>query len=92
MTTMEQDYNGWTNRATWNTNLWITNIQGLYRIVTDMMFTDRNVGKFTDNLEHFMWILWEGKTPDGDNMREVDWVQIANSIIDDNELKLEDVS
>lgn len=27
------DYNGWSNRATWNVNLWLANDEGIYREV-----------------------------------------------------------
>jgi hypothetical protein len=33
---MEQDYNGWTNRETWATALWINNDQGLYDHAQDL--------------------------------------------------------
>jgi hypothetical protein len=32
---MEQDYNGWTNRETWATKLWIDNDQYLYETAQD---------------------------------------------------------
>lgn len=32
----EQDFNGWTNRETWATALWINNDQGLYYHALDM--------------------------------------------------------
>ena len=31
----EQDYNGWSNRETWATALWINNDQALYEIAQD---------------------------------------------------------
>jgi len=34
---MEQDYNGWTNRETWATALWINNDQGLYNQAQDLV-------------------------------------------------------
>lgn len=33
---METEYNGWTNRETWATNLWIDNEFGLYERVNEM--------------------------------------------------------
>jgi len=36
---MCEEYNGWTNRETWATNLWIDNERGLYEQVLDMAKT-----------------------------------------------------
>ena len=39
----EEGYNGWTNRATWACNLWITNDQGMYESAkerVELMKTD----------------------------------------------------
>jgi hypothetical protein len=34
---MDTDYNGWSNRETWATNLWLENDRGLYYTVQEMM-------------------------------------------------------
>ena len=34
---MEQEYNGWTNRETWATALWINNEQGFYYYAQDLI-------------------------------------------------------
>ena len=36
---MCEEYNGWSNRETWATNLWIDNERGLYEQVQDMAKT-----------------------------------------------------
>lgn len=33
---MNEEYNGWTNRETWATNLWLDNERGLYEQVQDL--------------------------------------------------------
>jgi hypothetical protein len=35
----EQGFQGWSNRETWATNLWITNDEGLYEIARDYAST-----------------------------------------------------
>ena len=32
-----EQYNGWTNRETWLTNLWLTNDQGIYEYVVESL-------------------------------------------------------
>jgi len=73
MTTAE--YEGWSNRETWNTELWISNTEPLYKLIMRIMNSSTN--DFADNLEAFLWIIWDGFTPDGLSLKPVDWVQIA---------------
>ena len=40
-----QEYNGWSNRETWATKLWIDNDQGLYYYAKDMAGGYGNYGK-----------------------------------------------
>ena len=80
MTTMEAGYEGWTNKETWNTYLWISNSQPVYKLVLRLMGNSTGsatTGEFADSLEGFLWLLWEGKTPDGDRLNPVNWVEIA---------------
>jgi len=91
MTTMESEgYNGWSNRATWNTSLWISNLQGLYKLVRGLLFNSRNEGDFTDSLEGFLQLIWDGKTPDGDDLNMVRWRELADSIITEHEMSWEE--
>ena len=80
MVIAENQYNGWSNRETWNVQLWITNTEPLYKLVKRLMGNSSGsatTGEFADNLEQFMWILWEGKTPDNCSLKPVNWVEIA---------------
>tara|TARA_R110000824_G_scaffold81401_1_gene204621 strand:- start:292 stop:591 length:300 start_codon:yes stop_codon:yes gene_type:complete len=83
MTTAEDArYEGWTNRETWNTNLWISNSEPIYKLVLKLMGNasgSATTGEFADNLEGFLWIVWDGKTPDGYRLNPVNWVEIATS-------------
>ena len=88
MTTMQDDgYNGWTNRETWNVQLWITNDEPLYKLVKSLLGNPQKgsvtTGTFADDLEAFLWIMWEGKTPDGCRLNPVNWVEIATSWFED---------
>jgi len=68
-------YNGWTNWATWNVNLWAMNDEYIYRMVM------RNQPYDADNVEKMVrrHIYPEG-TPDMDSAKEMDdvnWEEIA---------------
>ena len=78
MTTSEE-YNGWTNVQTWNTNLWMTShSKGMEQTILRIM-RGQHINKFADNLETYMWIIWKGSTPDGHSLKPVNWVEIADS-------------
>ena len=81
MTTIQDDdHMGWTNRETWNVQLWISNTEPLYRLLWDHILPpSNNVGDFADALQHLLNILWDGKTPDEISLMPVDWSQIAES-------------
>ena len=42
---MEQDYNGWKNRQTWNVALWINNDEPLYREAVEYAKEREKLGK-----------------------------------------------
>lgn len=73
------DYNGWSNRATWNANLWITNEESIYKLIGTIAKGCHSVSELADNIEGFLGIVWNDKTPDGDELKLVNWVEIADS-------------
>lgn len=81
---MGYEYNGWTNRATWNVQLWITNEYSTYQLITKLFKDSKNAGAFADNLEHFLAIIWGKFTPDKVSMANVNWVELADMWYDEN--------
>ena len=88
MTTTIDGYNGWSNRATWNANLWITNTEALYKLIGSIARGSKSVSELADNIEGFLGIVWNEKTPDGDTLRFVNWSEIAEAWAEANELGL----
>ena len=89
-TTAQRDDHQWVNRETASAAEAIYEVLSLYKIVTEMLHTSHNIGSFADNLEGLLWLMWDGKTPSGEDMKAIDWTQIANRIMDDNEISWED--
>ena len=77
--TCTSNYNGWTNRETWNTSLWIGNEESLYNLILGLCEESKNEGDFASKLEYFLWLIWDGKTPDGFNLNKVNFMEIADS-------------
>lgn len=80
----ESEYNGWTTRATWNANLWLSNDEGLYRatryIVASATRADRSPAV---EVETFCREIWGSQTPDNCNLDEVNWNEVAGAFIDE---------
>jgi hypothetical protein len=84
-------YEGWTNRATWNVNLWIDNEYPLYcekmRFLRSSAMIAPNVAELSHRVRTFCEELFEGgKTPDMKtraDMAGVNWIEIAEAWIED---------
>lgn len=84
MTTKQPDYNGWSNRATWNVNLWLSNDYGHYQAVNDMAAHVVGAPTLAKRIEEYCREVWPtGATPDACPLSEVDWVEIATSWLAD---------
>lgn len=79
------DYNGWSNRATWNVSLWLNNDEGTYHELVRMQRNADDKDELAEKIEEFCYELWpaphrnQAATPDGDFLRDVDWEEIAES-------------
>lgn len=88
-------YNGWSNRETWNANLWMTNEEFIYDHIREIATSCYSVSELADNMEAFLLNLWECScgahhntyhTPDGDSLDPVNWVEIAEAWAEAHEL------
>ena len=84
--TMTDGHMGWSNRSTWNANLWLTNTESLYKLMGKIAAGSKSVSELADNMEGFLVILWKDRTPDGDSLDPVDWVQISEAWAEANQL------
>ncbi len=75
----ETTYNGWTNKETWNTALWMGNEESLYKLIHRVLSNSKNEGDFATHLESFLLIIWDGKTPDGLSLDPVNFSEIAEA-------------
>ena len=79
-------YNGYTNRATWNLILWISNDESAYHHFRDLYL--RIGGDDPDDRQNMIEREsreWYGSTtPDGDLLDDVDWEEIRQMMDDDN--------
>jgi hypothetical protein len=77
-------YNGWANWQTWNTALWFQNDEGLYRsILRDARrMSDPDTNEITaDDAEYIISSNFDdGVTPDGADIENCDWDEIAGCI------------
>ena len=84
MTTQDTTYNGWTNRETWNTQLWITNDYGTYKTIMELYRTSKNEGDLADSMEYYLNLIWDFVTPDGVSLNPVNWAELGDSWYEDN--------
>jgi hypothetical protein len=90
---MEMEYNGWSNRETWATGLWINNEQALQEQVTDQAREASNLGVFADYIEEMISDLfdenWEGLKAmrnDIGSLYRVNWIELAESFMSEVEI------
>ncbi len=78
-------YNGYTNRATWNLILWISNDEAAYNFFGDLYH--RIGGDVIEERETAVIGAcreWFGSTtPDGDRLDDVNWIE-ATETLDEN--------
>jgi hypothetical protein len=89
---MCEEYNGWTNRETWATSLWLNNEQALQEQVTDQAREASNLGVFADYIEEMISDLfdenWEGLKAmrnDIGSLYRVNWIELAESFMSEVE-------
>jgi hypothetical protein len=79
-------YNGYTNRATWNLMLWVSNDESAYFHFRDLYLRiggdDPDVREDMIQREAREW--YGSTTPDGDLLDDVDWEEIREMMDDDN--------
>jgi hypothetical protein len=73
-------YNGWSNRATWNVSLWLSNDEPLYHELQSVIRRASDVEDLAEKIEELAKAVWpNGKTPDGDKIADADFAEIAES-------------
>jgi len=86
----DTNYNGWSNRATWNVSLWLNNDEGLYRDLQRLIRRADDVRDLASDIQEFCEEIWpSGHTPDGDLLSECDWEEIAKGEWDDADKDVE---
>jgi len=75
--TTDTTYNGWTNRATWNVNLWLFNDQTRYEFL-QAIFPSGCGGPSA--AERVCRMLFGDKTPDKCLLSDVNWQEVCDAI------------
>lgn len=97
---MCNEFNGWTNRETWATNLYIDNERGLYERVQEITKESATLSELSENIKELFEELFDMESIFGDNGRElmlmsqdigslyrVNWAEIARNIWEEDQLR-----
>ncbi len=80
-------YNGYSNRATWNLILWISNDECAYTFFQDLYYRIGGdvIEDRTDAVERTSREWFGSTTPDGDRLDDVNWIEATESLDEDYE-------
>ena len=70
----DEKHNGWTNRATWNVSAWLSNEREIYQMSRALKMIEAS------QFENFCRYIWKSQTPDGFNLSDVNWQEIADAM------------
>lgn len=95
---MCKEYNGWTNRETWATNLWIDNEFGLYQRVQELTKESETIHELSDNIKELVEEFFDMENlfanrellvmmSDIGSLYRVNWAEIARNIWEENRLQ-----
>ena len=79
MTKTDTKYNGWTNRATWAVNLWLTNDETMFSRAVDYA---RDSGECDSTFNFYiegMLHNWDHIVEDCDDFVDVNWAEILKT-------------
>lgn len=94
--TNEQDYNGWTNRETWATALYINNDEGLQSPILEVTQQHTNTRELADEIQAFIEEVLDfdnvssnrtafNMLTDIGSLYRVNWYEIAETFMDEKE-------
>lgn len=81
--TVTTEYNGWTNRETWLTNLWLNIDMGSYEQLQEICRKDCEVWEKAEALEDWIRFEYDGEYSSiwadliNNSLAEVDWYEIV---------------